>query len=51
VPESTSLAAEIVAVRWRADDGGFAVLAALDDAGEEIVLTGALAHLHEGDTV
>jgi exodeoxyribonuclease V alpha subunit len=46
------LAAEIVAVRWRADDGGFAVLAAVPEGSiEEIVLTGPIAHLHEGDTV
>jgi exodeoxyribonuclease V alpha subunit len=51
VPEPVSLNAEIVAVRWRADDGGFAVLAALADDGEEVVLTGPIAHLHEGDTV
>jgi len=51
VPEPASLAAEIVAVRWRADDGGFAVLAALDADGEEVTLTGPIAHLHEGDTV
>jgi len=51
VPEPASLAAEIVAVRWRADDGGFAVLAALDAEGEEVTLTGPIAHLHEGDTV
>ena len=51
MPESASLAAEIVAVRWRADDGGFAVLAAVSDAGDEVVLTGPIAHLHEGDTV
>jgi exodeoxyribonuclease V alpha subunit len=52
VPDPGSLAAEIVAVRWRADDGGFAVLAAVrDDDGEEVVLTGPIAHLHEGDTV
>jgi exodeoxyribonuclease V alpha subunit len=51
VPEPASLAAEIIAVRWRADDGGFAVLAALGDDGEEVVLTGPIAHLHEGDVV
>jgi exodeoxyribonuclease V alpha subunit len=50
--EEALLAAEIVAVRWRADDGGFAVLAAVrDDDGEEVVLTGPIAHLHQGDTV
>jgi exodeoxyribonuclease V alpha subunit len=51
VPDPASLAAEIVAVRWRADDGGFAVLAAIGDDGEEVTLTGPIAHLHEGDTV
>jgi exodeoxyribonuclease V alpha subunit len=52
VPDpASSLAAEIVAVRWRADDGGFAVLAAVRDDGEELTLTGPIAHLHEGDTV
>jgi exodeoxyribonuclease V alpha subunit len=51
VPDPASLAAEIVAVRWRADDGGFAVLAAVGDDGEEVTLTGPIAHLHEGDTV
>jgi exodeoxyribonuclease V alpha subunit len=51
VPEPASLEAEIVAVRWRADDGGFAVLAAMGADGEEITLTGPIAHLHEGDTV
>jgi exodeoxyribonuclease V alpha subunit len=51
VPEPSSLAAEIVAVRWRADDGTFAVVAAIGDDGEEVVLTGPIGHLHEGDTV
>src|SRR4051812_2029327 len=51
VPDPASLAAEIVAVRWRADDGGFAVLAAIGGDGEEVTLTGPIAHLHEGDTV
>src|SRR4051794_24882999 len=51
VPETASLAAEIVAVRWRADDGGFAVLAAVADDGAELTLTGPIAHLHEGDSV
>ncbi|MCW2994600.1 MAG: ATP-dependent RecD-like helicase [Conexibacter sp.] len=51
MPDPATLAAEIVAVRWRADDGGFAVLAAVGDDGEEVTLTGPIAHLHEGDTV
>ncbi|HEV7753146.1 MAG TPA: AAA family ATPase [Baekduia sp.] len=49
--EQALLAAEIVAVRWRAEDGGFAVLAAVDGGGDEVVLTGPIAHLNEGDTV
>ncbi len=51
VTPSATLAAEVVAVRWRADDGAFAVVAALADDGEEVVLTGPLGHLVEGDTV
>lgn len=44
--------AEVVAVRWRADDGGFAVLIAHEEgSGEEVVLVGELAHLEEGDRV
>ena len=42
-----SLVAEVVAVRYRADD--FAVLAAVTDEGEEAVLVGSLAHVHEGE--
>jgi exodeoxyribonuclease V alpha subunit len=49
--EQVLLSAEIVAVRWRADDGDFAVLAAVDGAGSDLVLTGPIGHLHEGDTV
>jgi exodeoxyribonuclease V alpha subunit len=52
VPDPGTLAAEIVAVRWRADDGGFAVLVAQPEGEEdELILTGPIAHLHEGDTV
>ena len=35
-------------VRWSAPDGDFAVLVALTDEGEEVVLTGPLAHVHDG---
>lgn len=42
-----SLVAEVVAVRYRADD--FAVLATVTDEGEEAVLVGSLAHVHEGE--
>ena len=51
MPETASLEAEIVAVRWRTDDGGFAVLVARAGDGDEHVLTGPIAHLHEGDSV
>jgi exodeoxyribonuclease V alpha subunit len=51
VPEPSSLAAEIVAVRWRTEDRGFAVMVARGGDGGELVLTGPIAHLHEGDSV
>jgi len=41
------LTAEVMAVRWSGDD--FAVLAAVTDDGEEVTLTGPLAHVHEGE--
>ena len=40
-----------MAVRWRADDGDFAVLAALTDEGDEVTVTGPLGHVHEGESV
>jgi exodeoxyribonuclease V alpha subunit len=42
---------EVVSIRYRAPDGDFAVVEALSEEGEEMVLTGALSHLHEGETV
>ncbi len=50
-PEATSLNVEIEAVRYRAPDGGFAVIAGVSDEGEPITVTGALGHLHEGESV
>jgi exodeoxyribonuclease V alpha subunit len=41
---------EVAAIRFRTDDGEFAVLVGLNDAGDEIVLTGALGHLHAGES-
>lgn len=41
---------EIVAVRWRAEDGEFAVLVGVTEAGDEITLTGPLGHVAEGET-
>lgn len=52
MPDPATLEAEIVAVRWRADDGGFAVVVAQPEGeDDELILTGPIAHLHEGDTV
>ncbi len=45
------LVAEIARVRYAADDGGFAVLDATSDDGEQVVLCGPVAHLHAGDAV
>jgi exodeoxyribonuclease V alpha subunit len=50
-PEQRALTVEIAAVRWRAPDGAFAVLAGVSDEGEEVVLVGALDHVHEGESV
>src|SRR3954452_12367044 len=43
------LSVEVMAVRWSGDD--FAVVAALTDDGEEITLTGPLAHVHSGESL
>jgi exodeoxyribonuclease V alpha subunit len=46
-----ALEVEVVAVRWRAPGDDFAVLAAVTGDGEEVTLTGPLAHLHEGEAL
>lgn len=38
-------------MRYQAREGDFAVIKAISDDGEEVILTGALSHLHEGETV
>src|SRR5919197_2237027 len=50
-PDQRRLTVEIATVRWRAPDGAFAVLAGVSDEGEEVVLVGALDHVHEGESV
>src|SRR3954452_19193546 len=45
------LTVEVVAVRYAPDEGDFAVLAGVSDEGDEVVLTGALAHVHAGESV
>jgi exodeoxyribonuclease V alpha subunit len=50
-PDQRTLSVEVAAVRWRAPDGAFAVLSGVSDEGEEVVLVGALDHVHEGESV
>jgi exodeoxyribonuclease V alpha subunit len=50
-PERDELTVEVAAVRWRADDGDFAVLVGISDEGEEVTVTGPLAHVREGESV
>ncbi len=38
-------------MRYALEEGDFAVLAGVSDEGEEVVLTGALAHVHAGESV
>jgi exodeoxyribonuclease V alpha subunit len=45
------LVLEVSALRYSTPEGDFAVLDAVSEDGEELVLTGALGHLHEGETV
>ena len=42
---------EIERVRWRAPDSDFAVLSGVTEEGEPVCVTGALGHVHEGETV
>jgi exodeoxyribonuclease V alpha subunit len=46
-----TLTIEVTAVRFRLDGGDFAVLAGVTDDGREVVLTGALAHVHAGESI
>ncbi|HEY5144126.1 MAG TPA: AAA family ATPase [Solirubrobacteraceae bacterium] len=48
-PSARSLQAEVMALRWTAPEGGFAVVGALTDDGDEVTLTGTLDHVHEGE--
>jgi exodeoxyribonuclease V alpha subunit len=48
---TVDLTVEVMSVRYRAPETDFTVLMALTEEGEEFVLTGALSHLHEGETV
>ena len=46
-----TLTIEVTAVRFRLDGGDFAVLAGVSDDGQEVVLTGPLAHVHAGESI
>ena len=48
---AVELALEVEAVRYCAPEGDFAVLDASDADGGEVVVTGALGHLREGDRI
>jgi exodeoxyribonuclease V alpha subunit len=48
---ATELTAEVTGVRWAAPDGDFAVLDGVSEEGEEVVLVGAIGHVHEGETI
>ncbi|PTL54925.1 SF1B family DNA helicase RecD2 [Paraconexibacter algicola] len=50
-PSPDTITAEIVAVRWRADDGDFAVVVGRTPDGEQATITGPLGHVHEGEAV
>lgn len=42
---------EVVSVRYRSPEGEFAVLDTVSDDGEEIAVTGAVGHVHEGESL
>ena len=47
--EPAELAVEVCALRYRSPDGEFAVVDALTDEDERVVLTGAIGYLHAGE--
>lgn len=49
--EAVDLILEVESIRYRSPDGDFAVIDALDPEGDEIVVTGAIGHVHEGETI
>jgi exodeoxyribonuclease V alpha subunit len=48
---ASELTAEVVGMRWAVPDGDFAVLDAVSDEGEPVVLVGALAHVNQGESL
>ena len=49
-PGPAHLLVEVMGVRWRAPDGDFAVVDAVDERGDDHVLVGPLSHLAEGES-
>ena len=49
-PDARRVAVEVTAVRYRVPDGDFAVLSGLTADGDEVTLTGPLAHLLTGES-
>jgi exodeoxyribonuclease V alpha subunit len=50
-PAAAEVVVEVMGVRWSMPDGDFAVLDAVSDEGEPVVLVGALGHVREGESV
>jgi exodeoxyribonuclease V alpha subunit len=50
-PPAVDLVLEVESVRYRSPDGDFAVVDAIVPDGEEIVVTGPVGHVHEGETI
>ncbi len=45
------LTADVTGVRWSVPDGDFAVLDAVSQDGDDVVLVGPIGHVHEGESV
>ncbi|MGI8731446.1 MAG: SF1B family DNA helicase RecD2 [Solirubrobacteraceae bacterium] len=50
-PSASELTVEVGGVRWSVPDGDFAVLDAVAEDGEDIVLVGPLGHVREGESI
>jgi exodeoxyribonuclease V alpha subunit len=48
---AVELTVDVTGVRWSVPDGDFAVLDAVDGDGDDVVLVGPLAHVHEGESI
>ena len=49
--DARDLSAEVMNMRWSVPDGDFAVLDAVTDEGEAVVLVGPLGHVREGEAL